>query len=141
MMASEHRWIYLGAIVVLAAMIVIGLLTFTEHKHTAEANDKAQQLAANLSAAGYRVPSQAQIVGTLGTNGGAACAHPNDALVRGAWLDNLSNGAAGPGQRPVISDRRALHAQVIVMQVYCPNQVPAFVQKLNDLKTSTTVRT
>ncbi len=139
-MASEHRWIYLGAIVVLVAMVVIGLLSFTQLHATNEAHRKASQLSDTLRAAGYPVPSQDQIVRILGSDGGAVCQDPSNALVQAQWKYGMSNGAAGPGQRPVLSDRQVVLGEAIVLSVYCPDKLDAIKDKIDDLKLGDTVR-
>ena len=45
----------------------------------------------------------------------------------------MSNGAAGPGMRPVIFDRRYLAGQLLILKIYCPEELPSmqsFVDKL-----------
>ncbi len=138
-MAAQHRWIYLGAVVLLVAFLVVGLLTFHQVHRTNAANRKAAQLNTALTAAGYPAVDQAQIARTLGSDGGEACANPDGALKKALWLVDLSNGAGGPGQRPVISDARTLQAGAIVISVYCPNQLQHYQDRVNDLKTGDTV--
>jgi hypothetical protein len=138
-MASQHRWIYLGAIVLLLAFLVGGLLTFHQVHRTNDANRKAAQLNQQLTAAGFPAIDQAQLARTLGSDGGEVCTNPDSALRRGLWLDDLANGADGPGQRPVIVDDRALRAGEIVVDVYCPSQLPVYRQRVDDLKTGNTV--
>ncbi|WP_406090032.1 hypothetical protein [Kitasatospora purpeofusca] len=140
LMASRHRWIYLGAIVLLVGMLITGLLTYTQLHQTNEANRKAEQLSSALSAAGYPVPSQNQIVHTLGEDGGAVCEDPANALKQAQWNYGMSNGAAGPGQRPVLSDREVVFAESIVLSVYCPDKLAAIKDKIADLKLDDTVR-
>ncbi|MFF8771473.1 hypothetical protein [Kitasatospora sp. NPDC015120] len=140
LMASRHRWIYLGAIVLLVAMLVTGLLTYSQLHETNEANRKAQQLSEALAAAGYPVPSQDQIVHTLGEDGGAVCDDPAGALQQAQWKYGMSTGAAGPGQRPVLSDREVVLAETIVLSVYCPDKLAAIKDKIDDLKLEDTVR-
>ncbi|MED7951690.1 hypothetical protein ACFVYP_21310 [Kitasatospora sp. NPDC058201] len=140
LMASQHRWIYIGAIVLLVAMLVTGLLTYSQLRSTNEANRKAQQLSEALGAAGYPVPSQSQIVHTLGEDGGAVCQDPADSLTQAQWKHGMSNGAGGPGQRPVLSDREVILAETIVLSVYCPDKLSAIKDKIDDLKLHDTVR-
>ncbi|MEV6978681.1 hypothetical protein [Kitasatospora sp. NPDC093806] len=140
LLASRHRWIYLGAIVLLVAMLVTGLLTYSQLHQTNEANRKATQLSDALSAAGYPVPARSQIVHTLGEDGGAVCTDPADALTQAQWKYGMSNGAGGPGQRPVLSDREVVLAETIVLSVYCPDKLAAIRDKIDDLKLKDTVR-
>ncbi|WP_199834590.1 MULTISPECIES: hypothetical protein [unclassified Streptomyces] len=62
------------------------------------------------------------------------------ALKTALWKIRQSNGATGPGQRPVISDDRAVEAERIVLKVYCPDKLDEFEEELADLKTDGTVR-
>ncbi|MFD8317596.1 hypothetical protein [Kitasatospora purpeofusca] len=136
---SEHRWIYIGAIVVLVVVAVVGLFTYTQQKNTNEAYRKANQLNEALAADGFAVRDPATIADTLGTDGGVVCEDPNSALRRGLWLVQISNGAAGPGQRPVIADKRILEAGAEVVKVYCPDRLDDYQQKIDDLRTGNTV--
>ncbi|GAA1274132.1 hypothetical protein GCM10009665_72140 [Kitasatospora nipponensis] len=138
-MWSEHRWIYIGSIVVLVGMMIAGLFTYTQQKDTNEAHRKATQLNDALVADGFASRNIGNIADTLGTDGGVVCTDPNSALKRALWLVQLSNGAGGPGQRPVIVDKRVLEAGAEVVKVYCPEKLADYQQKINDLKTSDTV--
>ncbi|WP_035804864.1 hypothetical protein [Kitasatospora mediocidica] len=138
-MWSQHRWIYIGAVVVLVGMMIAGLFTYTQQKATNEAFKKANQLNDALVAKGFASRNVGNIADTLGTDGGAVCTDPNSALKRGLWLVQLSNGAGGPGQRPVIADQRVLEAGAEVIKVYCPDHLADYQKKISDLKTSDTV--
>lgn len=138
-MWSEHRWIYVGAIVVLVTMMIIGLFTYTQQKNTNEAYRKANQLNDALVAKGFASRNPSNIADTLGTDGGVICEDPNSSLKRSLWLVQLSNGAGGPGMRPVIVDRQILEAGAEVIKVYCPDVLAYYQKKINDLKTAATV--
>ncbi|MFJ4185695.1 hypothetical protein [Kitasatospora sp. NPDC089509] len=140
LMASRHRWIYLGSIALLVAMLITGLLSFSQLHATDLAAQKARQLSDRLSAAGYPVPAQDQITHTLGEDGGAVCADPTGALNQAQWKEAMSNGAGGPGQRPVLSDREAVQAEAIVLSVYCPDRLAAIQDRIDDLDLRDTVR-
>lgn len=71
----------------------------------------------------------------LGTDGGATCTDPNEALNRAILLSQLANGAGGPGARPVIADSRVVRGQLLIIEVYCPDQLEEFQQFVDDLKT------
>lgn len=139
-MASEHRWIYVGAIVVLVAMVVVGLLTFTQQRATNESYRKADELISKLQADGYPAPDRGQVARTLGTDGGPVCADPASALRTGLQRVQMSNGAAGPGQRPVIVAARTVQAEALVLSVYCPDQLDDYQNRIKDIKTDDTVR-
>jgi hypothetical protein len=136
---SEHRFIYLGSAVVLVALLVAGLIGFSQAGTSVSANDKANRLATQLEAAGYPVPDHGVIVRTLGTDGGLLCTDPGNSLVVSQAKIALSNGAGGPGQRPVISDDLAINAAELAVSVYCPDQLGAFKKAYGDLKYADTV--
>ncbi|GGW79604.1 hypothetical protein [Streptomyces galilaeus] len=139
MKTSQDRWIYIGAIVILVALVVIGLVTYGSLRATNQAMNKANQLADELAQAGYPRPDLEQVARTLGTDGGIVCEDPASALKTALWKINLANGAAGPGQRPVIVDRRAVEAGAIIFEVYCPEKLDKVRDRLDDLKTDDTV--
>jgi Tfp pilus assembly protein FimT len=131
----ERSTIYIVVAVVLAILLIIGLITFSSEKSTQAAEQKADQLIAALEAEGARTPTRDQIVHVLGDDGGATCSNPNDALSRGILLSMLSNGAAGPGIRPVIADSRVVQGQLLIIKIYCPDELPDFQEFVDDLKT------
>jgi Tfp pilus assembly protein FimT len=135
----ERTWLYITACVVLVIMVVIALLTFGSARKTQNAQDKADQLIAALNAAGARTPDKDQIVRVLGDDGGATCANPNKALSRATLLSLLANGATGPGARPVIADSRAVKGQLLIIKIYCPDQLADFQAFVDDLKTDAVV--
>ncbi|MFI6874883.1 hypothetical protein ACIBL6_15730 [Streptomyces sp. NPDC050400] len=138
--ASEHKWLYIGVIVVLVALAVVGVIRYESVKKTNDATAKANQLADAAEAAGYPRPSTDAIVRALGTDGGAVCDDPASALETALWKINMSNGATGPGQRPVIADTKAVRAEEKVLEIYCPDQLDDFRDKVDELKTEHTVR-
>ncbi|MFJ5776491.1 hypothetical protein [Streptomyces sp. NPDC093094] len=138
--ASEHKWIYIGAIVVLVALVIIGLVNYSSVRSTNEAAKKANQLADAAEQAGYPRPDTATIERVLGTDGGVVCENPATALRSALWKINVSNGAAFVGQRPVVGDGRALRAEAEILRIYCPDKLDDFQDKFDDLKTDDTVR-
>ena len=134
--ARERSWIYITACVILGVLLIVGLLTFRSQKQSNDANQKADQLIAALAAAGARTPDQDQIVRVLGEDGGATCANPNEALSRATLFTLLANGASGPGARPVIADSRAVKGQLLIMKIYCPDELEDFQAFVDDLKTA-----
>ncbi|GGY70221.1 hypothetical protein [Streptomyces omiyaensis] len=139
--ASEHKWIYWGAIVILVGLLITGLIRYSSFKRTNETSRKAEQLSEELVKAGYPAPDQETAERLLGTDGGQVCENPGNALKKALYqLQQLSNGATGPGSRPVIADSKAVDAERIVLQVYCPDQVDEFDEAVEDLKTDDTVK-
>jgi hypothetical protein len=131
-------WIIAGVVVLLA---IIGLVTYSGQKSDQEAKDKAQQLTQAFRQAGLPVPvNQDVFTRSLGTDGGAVCDNPASALGRATLLDQLVNGAASVGRRPVIVDQRIIQGQALIMQVYCPDKLQEFRDKFDDLKTDNVIK-
>ncbi len=121
----------------LVLLLIICLVSYRKAASNQEAQDKANQLIAALQRAGVgAVPSQEQIVGVLGDDGGALCQDPSSALRKSILFGQLTNGAAGPGIRPVIADSKVFKGQLAVIQIYCPDQLPRFQQMVWKLKTA-----
>ncbi|MFJ5710687.1 hypothetical protein [Streptomyces sp. NPDC093105] len=139
--ASEHKVIYWGAIVILVGLLITGLVRYSSFKRTEETSQKAQQLSEELVKAGYPAPDQETVERLLGTDGGPVCENPGDALKKALYrLQQLTTGAPGPGNRPVIADSKAVDVERIVLQVYCPDEVDEFDEAVDDLKTDDTVK-
>ncbi|MEU4163628.1 hypothetical protein [Actinoplanes sp. NPDC026670] len=132
MRANTLLYTICGATVVLFAGI--GLITYSNDYQADKAAEKAAQLQAELTAAGLRVPSTEQIVNTLGADGGAVCLDPDDALRRGILYGQLTNGAGGPGLRPVIADNKVVQGQLLIIKVYCPTYLEPFQEVVDGLK-------
>jgi Tfp pilus assembly protein FimT len=131
----ERSWLYITSCIVLGVMVVIALFAFGAARETQKAQDKADELISALNAAGARTPDKDQIVRVLGDDGGATCDDPNKALSRATLLSQLTNGATGPGIRPVIVDSRAVKGQLLIIKIYCPDELDDFEAFVTDLKT------
>ncbi|MFF2302116.1 hypothetical protein ACFVVP_06360 [Streptomyces sp. NPDC058128] len=138
--ASEHKWVYWGAIVILVGLVIAGIVRYQAVKTNNETASKANQLRDQLVKAGYPAPDTETLERVLGTDGGPVCDDPGSALKTALWKIQQGNGATGPGMRPVITDSKAVEVERIVLQVYCPDEVDDFEDSLNDLKTDDTVR-
>ncbi|MFE4617727.1 hypothetical protein ACFRJ7_16635 [Streptomyces sp. NPDC056747] len=138
--ASEHKWIYWGAIVILVGLVITGLVKYSTVKRSSQTLSKANQLQEQLEMAGYPSPDTDTIERLLGTDGGQVCEDPGSALKTALWKIQQANGATGPGMRPVITDTKAVEVERIVLQVYCPDELDDFDDALDDLKTDDTVR-
>ncbi|MBO0845269.1 MAG: hypothetical protein J2P22_07640 [Nocardioides sp.] len=137
----ENKFIYWVAGGLVVVLMVIGLVAYRGAKHDQEADQKAQQLISKLQAAGVqRLPSTHQVARVLGTDGGSVCQDPANALRKATLFSMISNGAAGPGMRPIITDSRLFRGQLAVMSVYCPDELDKVQSFINDLKTSDVVR-
>ncbi|HEX3295998.1 MAG TPA: hypothetical protein VHR85_04190 [Nocardioides sp.] len=129
----ERTWIYIVVGAISIVLVVLGLVLFDSAKETKEAEAKADQYIAALETVGVPAPPRDEVVRVLGSDGGATCDDPNDALSRATLKSVMSNGAAGPGMRPVIFDRRYLAGQLLILKIYCPEELPSmqsFVDKL-----------
>jgi Tfp pilus assembly protein FimT len=136
----ERRTLYIVVGAVLAVLLVIALFAYSSGKSSQQADQKANQLIVAFTKAGAHAPSKDAIVRVFGDDGGAVCNDPASSLRKAILFDRLTNGAAGPGIRPVIADRRAVRGQLLVMGVYCPDQLPKLEDTINKLKTDNTVK-
>jgi hypothetical protein len=137
---DEHRFLYwlIGLVVVVLA--IVGLITYSGKKQSQEATAKATQLTQAFQQAGLRVPADQDIITrSLGTDGGAVCDNPASALGRALLFDQLYNGAATVGRRPVIADTNVLKGELAILNVYCPEKVQQFRDKTQDLKLDDTL--
>jgi hypothetical protein len=132
--SGERRVIYIVIGVVVVIAMIIGVIVYRGNEETREAQDKADQLIAALEDAGAeRLPSQEQIVGVLGNDGGALCVDPGSALAQTIRNGMLINGAAGPGQRPIQADNRAIRGELLIIEIYCPEELDEFQDSIDDL--------
>jgi len=131
----ERSWIYITACVLLVLLALGAVIAFSSARETRRAQEKADELIAALEDAGARTPDRDQITRVLGDDGGATCENPNDALSRAILLSQLTNGASGPGTRPVIVDRRVLRGQLLIIEIYCPEELDDFKDFVDDLET------
>jgi Tfp pilus assembly protein PilX len=133
----ERSIIYIVSVILLVVMVIIGLVTFASARESQRAAELADELIAALEDEGARVPSQDTIVGVFGDDGGAVCAaDPGDGLVAATLFAQLTNGAAGPGTRPVIADSRVVQGSRLVIEIYCPDKLDDFEQAVADLDLS-----
>jgi len=131
---NERRVTYWVLGIMFLLMAGVGVAIFHTNKESQAALDKAAQLSAELAAAGIRVPDTGQIVSVLGDDGGAVCADPGNSLAKGILYGQLTNGAAGPGQRPVIADDNVVRGQLLIIKVYCPEHLEKFQEIADQLK-------
>ena len=131
----ERGILYIVAAVLVGVLMVIALFTFSSARSTREAEEKADELIAAIEEAGATAPSRDQIVRVLGDDGGATCTDPNESLTRAILLSQLANGAAGPGALPVIADSRAVRGQLLIIEIYCPEELEEFREFVEDLET------
>ena len=131
----ERSTLYIAVVIAIGVLMVTGLIFYRSAEATREAEQKADQLIAALEDAGARAPDRDQIVRVLGDHGGAVCQNPNESLSRSILLAQLANGAAGPGTRPVIVDSRVVQGQLLIIEIYCPDELEEFREFVDGLKT------
>jgi hypothetical protein len=135
---QPHRWVIVA---VLVALVVTGLLTYRAAANNAEAQAKADHLVAELTAAGLRAPADKDtIVEALGDDGGPACDDPGAALRKALLDQQLTNGAAFVGLRPVIAARNLVKGQLVVLQVYCPEVLDDLRARIDEYKVDDVVK-
>jgi hypothetical protein len=133
--ANTRRITYILVGGVILVLLVVALVAWNSNKETQAANQKADQLIATLEQAGLATPDKDQIVRVLGDDGGTVCADPELALKKTIMYGLATNGAAGPGLRPVIGDNRLVQAGLAVIKTYCPDELPDFPQTAEQFKT------
>ncbi|VTR75779.1 hypothetical protein [Cellulomonas hominis] len=126
---------------ILAVLTVVALIAYRGAQEDEAASAKADELLVVLEEAGVeRLPDKDQVVRVLGDDGGSVCQDPGHALRQATLFSMLTNGATGPGMRPVIADSRLVRGQLAVMSVYCPDEIEDVRQWLDDLPTDDHVR-
>jgi hypothetical protein len=129
------RWIYWAIGGFVLVLCVIALFTYSAGQQNEQAEQLAAELTQKLEAAGLTAPDQDILVRTLGDDGGAVCDDPGGALRVAILNDQISNGASFVGRRPVIIDRRLVVGELLLLETYCPDELPGFREKFDDLKT------
>ncbi|WP_284747859.1 hypothetical protein [Amycolatopsis sp. RTGN1] len=129
----QRMLVYLAVGVVLGGLLVAGYLLFHSARATAEAEAKADRLVTRLTQEGARAPSRDQLVRLLGADGGSICVDPAAALARATSDTGIANGAGGPGTRPVLAPDTVVHAQLLVIEVYCPGKLAGFQEYVGGL--------
>jgi Tfp pilus assembly protein FimT len=133
----QRSWIYIVACILLVVIAVWAVFSFSSARQTQRAIEKADELIQTLEDAGAAAtPTPEAIARVLGDDGGAVCANPNDALSRATLYGLLTNGASGPGIRPVLVDNKVFVGQLAIIQVYCPDELEEFQQFVDDLQTT-----
>ncbi|BFU46855.1 hypothetical protein [Krasilnikovia sp. MM14-A1004] len=139
--ATTSRATRIGTYLILGfafvALIGIGLATFRTGKTNHEASAKADQLVAML---GLPDSAEDRIARVLGDDGGIVCEAPDTSLARSELLATLSNGAGGPGARPVVADEQAMSGMQDIIDIYCPEKADEFQKFVDDLKLANTAK-
>ncbi|MGW4353264.1 hypothetical protein ACWELJ_14405 [Nocardia sp. NPDC004582] len=135
-----RRLVYIAVAAVLVAVAVAGVIMFQQTRtRDDDAMSKARELSSRLEAAGLAAPDPTTIADSLGKDGGLVCQDPSSPLIKARYRASISNGAAGPGSRPVIADDEVLKATALAITTYCPDRLAAYLKSVGDLKTGDTV--
>ena len=137
---KDNRWIYwtLAGIAILLA--VLGVIAY-DNKQSEEAERLAGELTAKFEAAGLPVPAdQDIIVAALGDDGGSVCANPGNSLHKALRFDHIYNGADFVGRRPIITDRRMVVGEALILETYCPDELEEFQDDFADVEQDDTIK-
>lgn len=136
----SHRGIYWIVGGVMAALLVVMLVSYNYNRSSEEAVAKAQQLNTAFVAAGLpALRDPAEVARVLGTDGGAVCGSVQSGVALGIAKLNLSVGGAFY-TRAVIADRRVATGLILVVKTYCPEKVPQAQQFVDSQHFGDTVR-
>ena len=137
----SNRTMYLIIGAVLVVLCVLGLILYDAAQDNQDAQAKADQLVQEFERAGLPVPADTdQLVAVLGDDGGAVCANPANALGKAILADQITNGASFVGRRPVIFDRRFVVGEALILQIYCPEELAPYQEKIDELKYDNTIK-
>ncbi|MGW4242778.1 hypothetical protein [Nocardia sp. NPDC004722] len=136
----ERRLVYISVAVVLVALAVAGVIIFKRNSDSDDALRKAQVLQSRLVAAGFDSPEPQVIADSLGEDGGLVCSDPASPLIKARYEAAISNGASGPGSRPVIADRDVFTATSLAIETYCPDKLAAYLETTGHLKQGDTLK-
>jgi hypothetical protein len=138
---EHNRGVFLALAALVGVALIVGAVLYRAEKNTQEARDKADQLVSALDRAGLPVPEDTgQIVDTFGSDGGAVCDDPDSALAKARQDGLFTNGASGPGMRPIRVDADLVRGEVLVLRVYCPDQLPGFLADKDDYELDDVIR-
>ena len=128
----RHRAVVWAIAALLVILAVVMALVYKPAPDNHLARAKAHRVEALYTAHGLTVPvDDKTLTSILGTNGGSVCASPTSALTKAMQDLSLSNGGATVGIRPIRESRRIVEGEQIILQVYCPKQLPAFNKYVN----------
>ena len=128
----RHRAVLWAIAALLVILAVVLVLVYKPAPNNSLAQAKAHRVEALYAAHGLTVPvDDKTLTSILGTNGGSVCASPTSALTKAMQDLSLANGGATVGIRPIRESSRVVEGEQIILQVYCPKQVPAFNKYVN----------
>ena len=130
---SEHHWIWIGAGALLLVVTIIAVIVFNYPSDDEVASEKADELIAEFRVNDIYVPDKDVIVGMFGDDGGAVCDSADSDLGFAGLNQQLANGAAQVGIRPVTVADNVLDGELLVIQIYCPEHEDDFLDYVEDL--------
>ena len=136
MKSKERLVLYCVVGALLVTLAIVATVTWRGAQEGRAAEEKADRLIAALEELGARVPSREQIVRVLGDDGGPVCADPAGVLSHAFDLTQMSNGAGGPGARPIIANSNLAKGELVVISIYCPDKLSDFKSYIDDLRTA-----
>lgn len=137
---NTDRWLFIALACALALAFALAAVLYSEHRASRDALAKAKRLETAYAYFGLPKPHDTTTIArVLGTDGGAVCREPNSALVKADLAMMLTNGAGGPGLRPIIVDPKTLKGEAIILGIYCPSELPGFIIQEHGLKLERTI--
>ncbi|MDY6793899.1 MAG: hypothetical protein SWK76_01260 [Actinomycetota bacterium] len=135
-MSGEQRalWSAVPGIVTVLVMVVMLLGcqgSPAKDPDSPEALKKATQLQEKLEEAGLPVPDTDTIVKLYGTNGGVACMYSDSDFQIYYNLSHFGN----TGRRPTYIDPDVIAYDRAVIEVYCPENLDAFLEAVEEWDT------
>jgi hypothetical protein len=129
-------WIVGG---IFGVLLIVMLAAWNYDRQNEEADAKAAELIAAYEAAGLRAPDQDQIAGVLGDDGGAVCDAADGDVLQGYWKQRF--GVGGEFYfRPVKVDRKVVQGLLLVVRIYCPEELPDVEDFVEDLDFDDVIR-
>ena len=126
---------------VVVALAVAGEFAYKQGADNQQAQSRADQVTALFARHGLTVPvDHKTLIAVLGDNGGPVCDHPTAALTKALQDAQLGNGAATVGSRPTRASQSVVTGEALVLQVYCPQQLPAYQKYVNARHYYTVIR-
>ena len=129
---SGHMWVVWIIALIVIGLAIGGVFAYKQGQNNQVAQSKANQVTALFARHGLTVPvDHKTLIVVLGDNGGSVCADPNSALSKALQDEQLANGGATVGSRPTRVSRSVVEGEALILQVYCPQQLPAFEKSAN----------
>ena len=130
----SNRAIYSTIGGVLAALLVVVLVTWNHNKANTEATAKANQLISSAQAAGLPAPTNPErVADVLGTDGGELCAAVRSDQGVGYLKTRLGVGGEFYFRPVILLDRRPFEGAALIVKTYCPEKAARAEQLINSL--------